>query len=348
MQLDNNTLFIVVGAGLFLLVLLVGFVLTSGEAGSKGVKRMKQLDAGNGTSRSSKPERNDTNNQRRKKTQAMLNKLREEDQARRKSLVANNNIEAKLTQAGLDMSPSLFWIVSAVLALISGVGIWYTGAEGPPPVAGIEIKSRPAMIVAAAIAGGIGFPRWVLGMMAKGRNKKMMNQFADGIDIIVRGVKSGLPLAECLRIISKESPAPLGPEFKQLTDNIQMGTTLDRALHQFYKRVPLPEVNFFVIVLSIQSKSGGNLSEALGNLSIVIRSRKMMREKIKALSSEAKASAMIIGALPFAVAFMVYLTTPSYIIELFITSTGHMILFMAFCMMSVGILVMRKMISFDF
>lgn len=349
MQLDDNMLFLLVGGGLFLLVVLVGFVLTGDAAGAKGVKRMKQLDAGQGTARSGpKAERNDSNNQRRKKTQAMLNKLREQDQARRKSLVGNNNIQTKLTQAGLEMSPSLFWIVSGVLALISAVCIWYTGAEGPPPVMEIEIKSRPAMIFAGAVAGGIGLPRWVLGMMAKGRNKKMMNQFADGIDVIVRGVKSGLPLAECLRIIAKESPAPCGPEFKQLTDNIQMGTTLERALQQFYKRVPLPEVNFFVIVLSIQAKSGGNLSEALNNLSIVIRSRKMMREKIKALSSEAKASAMIIGALPFAVAFMVYLTTPSYIMDLFVTSTGHMILFMAFCLMATGIFVMRRMISFDF
>ena len=179
------------------------------------------------------------------------------------------------------------------------------------------------------------------------RHKKMTAQFADAIDIIVRGVKSGLPLTECLRIIAAESPAPLGTEFKNLTDNIQMGMTMDRALQQFYKRVPLPEVNFFVIVLTIQSKSGGNLSEALGNLSAVIRQRKMMREKIKAMSSEAKASAGIIASLPFAVGFMVYLTTPSYIMELFLKPTGHMILFMGAGLMFTGVTVMRRMINFD-
>jgi len=129
---------------------------------------------------------------------------------------------------------------------------------------------------------------------------------------------------------------------------LQMGMTTERALQQFYKRVPLPEVNFFVIVLSIQAKAGGNLSEALGNLSTVIRSRKMMREKIKALSAEAKASAYIIGSLPFAVGFMVYLTTPSYISELWTSSGGHTVLFVGFCLYTIGIVVMRKMISFDF
>jgi len=207
--------------------------------------------------------------------------------------------------------------------------------------------SRILTIVFAGLAGGLGLPNWILGFLAKGRNKKMLNQFADGIDIIVRGVKSGLPLTECLRIIANESPAPLGPEFQTLTDNIKMGMNNDRALQNFYKRVPLSEVNFFVIVLSIQAKAGGNLSEALGNLSIVIRSRKMMREKIIALSSEAKASAMIIGSLPFAVGFMVYMTTPGYIMTLFTEPTGHMILFMGFCLMALGITVMRRMISFD-
>ena len=181
-------------------------------------------------------------------------------------------------------------------------------------ILGYEFKSRPLTIAAAGFVGGVGLPRFVLNFMTKGRNKKLMNQFADGIDIIVRGVKSGLPLNECLRIIARESPAPLGPEFQLLTDNLQMGMTTERALQQFYKRVPLSEVNFFVIVLSIQ----------------------------------AKASAGIIGCLPFAVGFMVYLTTPTYIMELFTSSGGHTVLFVGFCLYTIGITVMRKMINFDF
>ncbi|MEM6535746.1 MAG: type II secretion system F family protein [Pseudomonadota bacterium] len=352
MDLGTNEIIYIIGALAFLVIAGLGVALTGTSDTERAAKRAKQF-AEDGRVRGNGREKADENVARRKQTQNMLKKLREEDQERRKSLMSNG-IDAKLMQAGLDIPVSTFWVASAIMGIVFGILAWYSGAAGPPPVMGFDLQeilgpeaARIVTIAAATFAGGVGLPRWILGFLAKGRNKKMLNQFADGIDVIVRGVKSGLPLTECLQIIAKESPAPLGPEVKRLTDNVQMGMTMDRALQQFYKRVPLSEVNFFVIVLSIQAKAGGNLSEALGNLSLVIRSRKMMREKIKALSSEAKASAMIIGCLPFAVAFMVYLTTPAYIMELFITSTGHMILFMGACLMSIGIFVMRQMINFE-
>ena len=347
MDLSGDILLYVIGGLAFLVIAGIGLALTGDAGGDKAAKRAKQIAAGESPRQTRNANgRADANSARRKQTQQMLKKLRERDAQRRKSLMSND-IQGKLNQAGLDIPVSAFWIASAILAIVAAGLAWYSGAEGPPPVMGIEIKSRPGMILAAAFAGGVGLPRWVLNFLTKGRTKKMVHQFGDAIDIIVRGVRSGLPLTECLRIISKESPSPLGPEFQHLTDNLQMGMTMERALQQFYKRVPLPEVNFFVIVLTIQAKAGGNLSEALSNLSAVIRSRRMMREKIKALSSEAKASAMIIACLPFAVTMMVYLTTPSYIMELFITSTGHMILFMAGCLMATGVTIIRKMISFD-
>ncbi|RIJ17078.1 type II secretion system F family protein [Henriciella mobilis] len=343
--MDGNLMIYVVGGLAFLALAGLGLALTGDEGGaaSKRAKQIKEGRKGNGRGGGAEQ---DVNSQRRRQTQQMLKKLRQQDEARRKSLMPQD-IRAKLVQAGLDVKPEMFWIFSAVLGLLLAALTFLSGAEGPPPVAGFEIKSRPAMVIAAGFAGFLGVPRWLLGFMTQMRHKKMTAQFADAIDIIVRGVKSGLPLTECLRIIAAESPAPLGTEFKNLTDNIQMGMTTDRALQQFYKRVPLPEVNFFVIVLTIQSKSGGNLSEALGNLSAVIRQRKMMREKIKAMSSEAKASAGIIASLPFAVGFMVYLTTPSYIMELFLKPTGHMILFMGAGLMFTGVTVMRRMINFD-
>lgn len=341
--MNSNLMILLVGGLAFLAMAGIGFAFTGG--GGEASKRARQIkDGKKGKGRGGAEA--DANTQRRRQTQQMLKKLRQQDEARRKSLVPQD-IRAKLVQAGLEIKPEMFWVGSAVLGILFATLTFMSGAEGPPPVAGIEIKSQPAMVIAAGFAGFLGVPRWLLGMMTKMRHKKMTNQFADAIDIIVRGVKSGLPLAECLRIIAVESSAPLGTEFKNLTDNIQMGMTIDRALQQLYKRVPLPEVNFFVIVLTIQSKSGGNLSEALGNLSSVIRQRKMMREKIKAMSSEAKASAGIIAALPFAVGFMVYLTTPSYIMELFLKPTGHMILFMGAGLMFTGVTVMRRMINFD-
>lgn len=345
MDLSGDTLFYVIGALAFFCIAGLGIAFTGNAGAEKASKRARQLASGE--TGNSRRDRNDPNAARKKQTQQMLKKLREQDEKRRKSLMAND-IQSKIDQAGLEMPAQVFWIVSIVLGAMAAFGAWYSGADGPPMILGYEFKSRPLTIAAAGFVGGIGLPRFVLNFLMKGRNKKLMSQFADGIDIIVRGVKSGLPLNECLRIIARESPAPLGPEFQLLCDNLQMGMTTERALQQFYKRVPLAEVNFFVIVLSIQAKAGGNLSEALGNLSIVIRSRKMMREKIKALSAEAKASAGIIGVLPFAVGFMVYLTTPTYIMELFTSSGGHTVLFVGFCLYAIGITVMRKMINFDF
>ena len=139
-------------------------------------------------------------------------------------------------------------------------------------------------------------PHWVLGFLAGRRTKKFTAAFSDAMDIIVRGIKSGLPVHDCLKIIGRETPEPLAGEFRRLVENIGMGMTLDQALEKTHEHMPTAEVRFFSIVMNIQQKTGGNLAEALNNLSTVLRSRKLMREKIKALSSEATASAMIIGS----------------------------------------------------
>src|SRR5262249_54586425 len=150
--------------------------------------------------------------------------------------------------------------------------------------------------------------------------------FAPALEIIVRGVKSGLPINDCLKIIANESPAPLGPEFMEVVDAQKIGVPLDQALAKLYERMPIPEVNFFMIVLAIQQKTGGNLSEALGNLARVLRDRKKLRMKVQAMSSEAKASAAIIGALPVAVATIMSISSPDYIAILFNERLGHLLL----------------------
>jgi tight adherence protein B len=208
----------------------------------------------------------------------MLENLRKQDKARKKS--ASQDIGSKLTQAGLEIPVPAFWMISLITGVVCAGAVWMSGADGLV-ISGISFKSRPVLCGAAFFAGMLGLPNFILNTMIKGRHKKMINQFADALDVIVRGVKTGLPLNECIRIIAKESPEPLRKEFLTFADNLSMGSGLDRALAQLYKRMPLQEVNFFAIVLMIQSKAGGNLSEALGNLSTVIRSRKMMREKVK-------------------------------------------------------------------
>ncbi|MEL6473784.1 MAG: type II secretion system F family protein [Pseudomonadota bacterium] len=341
----SSDLSVYILAGLaFLVIAAIGLAFTGGGS-EKAAKRARQL-ASNERQGGARRAQDAEQAKRNRQTQQMLDQLRQQG-AEQKSSVLPTDVKSLLDRAGLDISVSMFWVISAVCG-VAGIAIMlYTGAgvEGTT-IQGIIIPG-PVIAGGAGVAGFLGFPRWVLGMLASRRNKKLGSQFADAIDVIVRGVKSGLPLTECLRIIAKESPAPLGPEFGALTDNISMGTTMERALQKFYSRVPLPEVNFFVIVLTIQSKSGGNLSEALGNLSGIIRSRKMMKEKIKAMSSEAKASAGIIASLPFAVAGMVYMTTPDYISQLWETSTGHFILAIGCSLMFVGVMTMRRMINFE-
>ena len=172
--------------------------------------------------------------------------------------------------------------------------------------------------------------------------------FPDAVDVIVRGVKAGLPLLDCLKMIALEAPEPLKSEFRAILETQAIGMPLGEACGKLYERMPLPEANFFGIVIAIQQKAGGNLSEALGNLSRVLRDRKKMKAKIQAMSQEAKASAGIIGALPIAVMTLVYITSPQYISLLWTDPLGRMMLAASAVWMSMGVMVMKKMINFDF
>ena len=187
----------------------------------------------------------------------------------------------------------------------------------------------------------------MLGYLKKRRINRYLTELPNAMDVIVRGIKSGLPLNDCLRIIANEAQDPVRSEFRFIIEQQALGISVSDAVLKLYERVPVPESNFFAIVIGIQAKSGGNLSETLGNLSRVLRDRKKMKAKVKAVSSEAKSSASIIGALPFVVGTFVYITTPAYMDILFTTNTGHMVLGGCALWMMVGIGVMKKMISFE-
>jgi tight adherence protein B len=244
------------------------------------------------------------------------------------------SIENRIAQAGLNWSRQRFFIFSGVLAVIFG---------------GLMMLLSSNLYLAAAMVGvgGIGFPRWFLKFRRNRRLKKFTEGFPETIDIIVRGVKAGLPLGDCLRIVASEAVEPVRSEFRHIVETQAMGVPVGEAVERLVTRVPSAEANFFSIVITIQQKAGGNLSEALSNLSTVLRERKKMKGKIQAFSSEAKASAMIIGSLPFAVGGMVYVTSPKYIELLWTTSTGQVVLLGAGMWMAMGIFVMKKMISFD-
>ena len=204
------------------------------------------------------------------------------------------------------------------------------------------------MSVLVAFACGFGLPRWVVSRMTKRRQAKFLIEFANAIDIIVRGIKSGLPISDCLQIIATEMPEPVKGEFIDLVEQQKIGVPLSRAFERMYERMPLQEVNFFAIVIAIQAQTGGNLAEALNNLSQVLRDRYRLQAKVKAFSAEAKASAMIIGALPPIVMLLVFLTSPNYIMLLWTEQLGNLMLIGGGIWMLIGILVMRKMINFDY
>ncbi len=271
-------------------------------------------------------------NKRRKSVQDSLKTLEEKNKEndRRKS----PPLKDLIGQAGLGFSVKKFYIFSVILGAVTGL-------------VALVANGNPLVAVGVAIIFGAGLPRWVIGFLRGRRFKAFLTEFPNSLDIMVRSIKSGLPLNDAVRMIASEGQEPVRTEFKRIVEAQQMGLNMAEACTRLYSRIPLSEANFFAIVITIQAQAGGNLSEALGNLSRVLRDRKKMKAKINAMSMEAKASAAIIGALPFIVASLVYMTSPDYIMILFTDTRGHLILGASAIWMSIGILVMRNMINFD-
>ena len=298
---------------------------------AKTSKRVANISTRKAAARG-KPARTDVNQgQRRKQVQDTIKQLEDRQKANKKRI----SLRTMIAQAGLTMSVKSFWLMSLACGAIIGMLVFLTG-------------SSALLSAAAAFAGGLGLPRWLLSMRRKRRQNKFLLDFANAIDIVVRGIKSGLPVNDCIRIIANESPDPVGPEFAEIVEGQKLGIPLDAGLERMYERMPLAEVNFLAIVIAIQQKTGGNLAEALANLSKVLRDRRKMKAKIQAMSQEAKASAAIIGVLPPGVMGMLYFTNPEYIALLWTTSLGQGLLVMCGTWMLIGVLIMKKMIAFDF
>ncbi len=260
----------------------------------------------------------------------ILKTLRNQEREQKK---ARLSLSSRLRRAGLKDNVKGFWISSSVLALVVGVLI-------------IIFRQPWWVALLLSIGAGLGLPRWVLNFLANRRVKQFTATFPDAMDVIVRGIRSGLPVHDCLRVIGRETSEPMAGEFRRLVENLGVGLSVDQALERMYESMPTPEVRFFSIVLAIQQRTGGNLAEALGNLSTVIRARKMMREKIKAMAGEAVASASIIGSLPPGVVTLISVTTPAYMAPMFTDPRGQLLLLGGVTWMSIGIFTMRKMINF--
>jgi tight adherence protein B len=309
---------------------LGGLAFALGGPGAAAEKRMAAITRPTGSARIVKGG-GDTNQQRRKNVQTMLKELEKQSAETKK----RPSLRRRIEQAGLSIQPRTYWI----LASISGAAA---------TVATVLTTDLLWVAPLAGFAFALGFPRWVLAFLKSRREKRFTREFASAIDTIVRSVKSGLPVNEALKVVSTEIPEPVRGEFKVLVESLKVGVTMEDGLKRMFERMPTPEVNFFGIVMTIQQRTGGNLSEALTNLTSVLRDRKRMQGKIRAMSQEAKSSAAIIGALPPGVAGMIYVTTPGYIEPLFQTDMGNLMLIGCAVWMATGIAVMKKMISFKF
>ncbi len=238
-----------------------------------------------------------------------------------------------LMQAGLEVGAGTYFLISAVVGVFGALGYL---------ISGLPVWGAPLVF----IAGAFLLPKMVLNSMASGRQKKFIKHFANALDLIVRGIRSGLPINECFTVVAREFDAPLGEEFRMLVEGQNLGLTIDELMAKGIERLPISEYKFFAIVTQIQRQTGGNLADTLSNLSAVLRARKKMRDKAQAMAAEAKASAGIIGSLPFAVGILLSVVNPDYLMLLFITDTGNYMvaggLFWMFC----GSMVMRNMINF--
>ena len=261
--------------------------------------------------------------------QGKLNEIEGAGKKHSERLTLRNRIE----MAGLNVTIRQFNIASSVAGLLAFL---------VPLIMGISIFAD----ILFGIAVGVGAPRAALAYLTAKRRGKFITGFADAVDIIVRGIQSGLPLGECVTIISRESPEPIAGEFRTIVESTRLGLNLQQGLERSIVRMPVPEFKFFAIVLTIQQETGGNLAETLSNLSGILRDRKAMKDKVKAMSAEARTTAMIIGCLPFLMGGILYLSSPEYLKLLFSTSTGNLMIVGGIVMMALGSMIMAKMINF--
>ncbi|MEL6201934.1 MAG: type II secretion system F family protein [Pseudomonadota bacterium] len=314
---------------------LYAFFYNAIENEQSQTRRLSKIKAAQTDSRSKRAafDKAAEGQKRRKAIAESLSDLDEKNKDRQ-SKIQKPGLKLQIQQAGLKIEMRTFYIYSAICGVVFGVLGMFMGAP---------LYIIPGIFFAAAF----GVPRWVVGMMRARRMSKFLEEFPNSIDIIVRAIKSGLPLNDGLRLIATEAKEPVRSEFRRIVEGQQLGLSTPESVARMYESMPLSEANFFAIVIQIQAQAGGNLSEALGNLSKVLRARKTMKAKVAAMSMEAKASAAIIGALPVIVTVLVYLSSPEYIMLLFTTDAGLMILGVSAVWMGIGIFVMRQMINFE-
>jgi len=322
---------VAVAVGGTLLALFYPYIVGSGTADKRlrAVAENEKMPAKQGLRARLLSE--DPKDSRRKQLQESLKQIEEREKQRKRRMT----LRVMLQQAGLDTTPRTFYALSIGIGLALAFATYMVGVPWYVSVIGGAV-------------GAFGPPRWVLGFLRKRRQQTFLNDFADAVDVMVRGLKAGLPVTDAMKVIAAETAPPVGPEFLEVVEGQRIGITIDQGIERMFDRMPLAEVNFLGIVMNIQAKTGGNLAEALNNLSKVLRDRKKMKSKIKAVSQEAKASAMIIGSLPLVIMGAMTVLNPEYLNPMWDTKIGNIMIAGSGLWMLTGVLVMRKMINFDF
>jgi len=329
-MIDQQTIFMIIGSSALAMLVLGGSIIGLFLYNRPKVLRRRRLNeigslGGGANGASEKAE-----SRRQRRIREKVKQL--EGAGDKKSRI--EAINDQILQAGLHITVGTYFVISAVVGVVAALGALVGGL--PLYQAGL-----------ALLIGGLLVPKFLLKRLAKKRQKKFTTNFADAIDLIVRGIRSGLPINECFSVIAREFEPPLGEEFRLLVEGQNLGLTIEDLMAKGIKRLPTAEYKFFAIVTQIQRQTGGNLAETLSNLSGVLRERKKMRDKAQAMASEAKASAMIIGSLPFIVGILLSIVNPQYIATLFTTDTGNMLVGGGLFWMFLGSMVMRSMINFD-
>lgn len=257
------------------------------------------------------------------------------DRLARRVLPKPEVLRTRLEATGKKITIGKYLLVSIIVGVGAGAGYW------------LFTDFPPAAAPFIGIAAGAFLPHKYVNRLITKRQDAFVAGLAEGLDLIVRGVKSGLPVAETIAVVGDEMEGPISEECKRVTEDMRVGMTLEQALWSAAERVKAPEFKFFVVVLTVQRETGGNLSETLDNLSEMVRSRKQMKLKVKAMSSEARASQYILGGLPFAIAGLLLLISPQYIMTLWTTEAGNTILWIGGSMLAMGWWVMGRMVNFE-
>ncbi len=321
---------ILIGVILVMMLGIAAAVMMNQQAQRK--KRMMNMIHGHGAGRVKGASKKDVQNKRRDEIARNLKKLKEEDEKSSKKK-KKNSISNLIEQAGLTLNLRQFWIYTCVCVVVAVSLSVFMGAS-------LFVSSMVGII------SFFGVPRFILRFMAKRRQKKFLQEFPDALEATVRLLKAGMPVSEAISMISREFSGPVGEEMTRIYDKQKIGVPLHEAAKDATRRMPLTEMEMFATGLAIQAQTGSSLSEVLTNLSNVIRSRFKLKRKIKALSSEAIASAGIIGSLPNLLGLGMYFVNPDYLNILFTETIGNILLAGAVLWMLVGIAVMKVMINF--